>query len=740
MKEVNILLTSLSNQGDRKSHRYFYFQIDGTMRYCDGLSVAEAGAKYILSQVPIQQIIVLGAGRTYDEGEEMKPLVLKEWSDFKSDDTTNLSEYSFFQYRIAQYLDGLDLEAVDVLEDMDEKRKQELLDAFQKFADTELAELPNYRPDRFFHMLAQDPELFKKLSATIRFDQKELLWIKRALYTQLSDGMKLAPREDSEQLTITFIPTAKAQTTNYVPAQNVSQIVKVLNDIDADVLNVYMDMQGLASTEGYTILAVLSMLSQDHNNPITIREIITSHYDAIDFASPIDNSEMKRYDINLLISGMSAFVRYGKVDDVQAYWDSRGIKNEHIEYLLYAMRRVDEGISLCNIEDLEYGLNMLRDVFRNTPKEELPEVESNIFRILETSIRNDYGLLLEGDQLDELELVKWSFHKKFYQQCLTIIESRMPADFFKFGIFFYGNNEESKLRFLEEVNQLYWESHPKDRWNFSDLAHYFIKYYGRQQMDRKANTKDRQKDYTEFRITELTEGKTPLVKAYTRLGDRLDLLENVLYSYYRLGDIRNTINHALETKRDLGVVDIHAENENLALLVEGVNAFIVAYSAVREYLASLPQDSLEPVVEITQAELKEYTASHKLNPGGGNFGHSGGFRRNDRNFRNGDHRSAKDSDRAKEGDQKPAEKKEGEAAGAEGANTEKRSFNSSASSGYRRSSYHGSGGYRGNNYHSNNGGGNRRSYSGNYRNKEQSITVSRDGGGKHVRITIDIEG
>ena len=116
-KESNILLTSLSNQYDRLSHRYFYFTQNGETQFCDGLSVAEAGAKYLLSNVPIDEIIVLGNGRTYDKGQEMVPLVLKEWSDFNSDDTSALSEYSFFQYRIAQFLDGLDLEAVDVLED-----------------------------------------------------------------------------------------------------------------------------------------------------------------------------------------------------------------------------------------------------------------------------------------------------------------------------------------------------------------------------------------------------------------------------------------------------------------------------------------------------------------------------------------------------------------------------------------------------------------------------------------------
>lgn len=645
--EKSILITSLSNQGDRKSHRYFYFEESGAIRYCDGLSVGEAGAKYILSHVDIDEIIVLGAGLTYEKGEEMKPLILREWSDFDTENPGNLSEYSFFQYRIAQFLDGLDLEAVDVLEEMDEDVKNELLAKFQKFGD-EISGTSGYRPDRVFHMIAQDSEIRKQFFKYFpNLPSRDLLWLKRVIYTQLSDQMKLSTREDNTDIRVCFIPTGKDQTTNHVPAQNVSQIVSVLNNIEADVLNVYLDMQGLDSAEGYTFLAVLSMLSQDPNNHIQIREIITSHYRSAGFANPIDNDEMKRYDINLLVSGMSAFVRYGKVDEVETYWESRGIQNDHIELLLYAMRRVDEGISLCNISDLEFGINLLKDVFRNTPREELPDVESNIFRILEETIRMDYGPLLEGDELDELELVKWSLRKKFYQQCLTIIESRLPTDYLKKGILYYAKDEESKQKYLEELNGLYWDYAPKDRWNFNDLAHYFIKYYGRAQFKPNPSSKDRQKDFTAYRVSSLEEGKTALHTSYTRLGDRLDLLEKALYQYYRLGDIRNQINHAEDTPGNSNRIDVHSKNANLTLLLDGVNAFIAAYEEALNYLKTLQDDYT--YIEITQDELKEYTSTHKI------FKEGGGRRNNYRSNNRRNDRRRDGEQRLPEGEMKPAE-------------------------------------------------------------------------------------
>ena len=115
--EKNLLLTSLSTNGDRKTHHYFYYKDKAGYRYCDGLSVAEAGAKYILSEVPLDEIIVLGAENTFQSGEENNRIVLREYSDFVAD-TDMMSEYCFFQYRISQFLDNLDLESIDVLNEL----------------------------------------------------------------------------------------------------------------------------------------------------------------------------------------------------------------------------------------------------------------------------------------------------------------------------------------------------------------------------------------------------------------------------------------------------------------------------------------------------------------------------------------------------------------------------------------------------------------------------------------------
>ena len=612
--EKNLLLTSLSTNGDRKTHQYFYYEDKGTYRYCDGLSVAEAGTKYILSEVPLDEIIVLGPQNTFASGEENKRIVLREYSDFDSN-TDRMSEYCFFQYRISQFLDDLDLESIDVLDEISPERAAILVGRFQELKSI-FSGIPGFRPDRAFHLIAQDPVLFEKLKEyTKDLNKKELLWLKRYIYIQLSANLKLSVREDNEDILICFIPTDRtAEGKPSIAADNVGQIVKKISEIEADVVNLYIDMQGLETTEGYTILAVLSMLSSDKNNKIHIKEIITSHLRPIEFAGVIDNREMERYDINNLVSGMSAFIRYGKVDEVQSYWDRRGIQDEHVDLLLYAMRRVDEGISLCNISNLEFGIKLLKEVITSTVKEEMPEVVSNIFRILEDTIRLDYGTLLEGDTLDELELVKWAMRKKFYQQSLTIIESRMPKDMMERGIFYYADSAETKQAYLEELNRLYWSYLPKDRWNFNDLPHFFIKYYGRNQIDRrKKRDNDKQKNFTMYRIESLDGQAENILKGYSVLNEDREVLLDVLYTYYALGEIRNHINHAEDQKEDVKQIDIHAQTENIKLLTDGVTRFVTAYEKGRARALELHPEPAE-TWQISQEELTAYTSTHKIFP------------------------------------------------------------------------------------------------------------------------------
>ena len=624
MKQRSILLTSLGNLGDRLSHRYFYFRDGENLCFCDGIGVAEAGTKYVLSQVPIDEIVVLGSGASYVEGEANTSLVLRDWVDFDTEDIYKLSEYSFFRYRILQYLDGLDLEGSDVIYSLDPAEVGRLTEVYRRFVDEATAGKSMLRRDRMFAYLAQEPSFLELLKKTADpMDEKEFSWLKHYAYMDLNDSLRLHPLASNADLEICFIPT-NSGTEAGKPLENVLQIVRAIERDEEEQVNLYVDMQGLEPSDGFTMLSILSMLSDENHTRFNIRQIITTHYNPAAFANPIDSEAMTRYEISLLVAGMNAFLRYGKVEMVMDYWRSREIENKHIEQLLFAMQRVDEGISLCNTQDLEFGISLLREIFKETPSEALPELESNIFTIIESGIRRDYGALLEGDTLDAMELVKWAYRKKFYQQALTIIESRIPSDFVRHGILFYAVDEASRLEFLESVNKNYWKENPKNRWQYRELDHYYIKNYGRNSY-RPGRGADKDLDFARYRIKALDlpeEGREPAIaRAYSLLDDNRPLLEEVLYAYYSLGRTRNIINHAGDRRAfgsaaDLELLDTSQPNPNMQVMTGSIEHFIDIFGRALEAIEkrkAKTADCPAPLL-IADSEFQAYSGSHKIDP------------------------------------------------------------------------------------------------------------------------------
>jgi len=64
---------------------------------------------------------------------------------------------------------------------------------------------------------------------------------------------------------------------------------------------------------------------------------------------------------------------------------------------------------------------------------------------------------LEGESIDFTELVKWCYRKKFYQQTLTIVESRAPEVFVNKGIFYYSEGDDDHDRVVRILGDLFYD-------------------------------------------------------------------------------------------------------------------------------------------------------------------------------------------------------------------------------------------------------------------------------------------
>ena len=65
--------------------------------------------------------------------------------------------------------------------------------------------------------------------------------------------------------------------------------------------------------------------------------------------------------------------------------------------------------------------------------------QDSLLELFIKNIRMDYGVLLKEDH-DVIDEIQWCLTKGYLQQALTLIESKMPEELFKKGIFSYDEN------------------------------------------------------------------------------------------------------------------------------------------------------------------------------------------------------------------------------------------------------------------------------------------------------------
>ena len=612
MREKNILLTTLGHfLLDRQTHGYFYFDNGREKMYCDAISIPEAGAKYILAREHIDEIIVIGDGATCEPGDEIRPIPLSDLNDYSANDINEMSEYAFFRYRLSQYRDNIDLEGLDVLESgasIEKARGEELAGRYSDFCDALKKLHPEYQTGMEFCYLSEDKSLVDLLYQKMgSLSDLEVRWLKRYAYTAMSKDRKLRPLDSNTALTVSFIPTELGESGNI---ENIPAIVRKISlDVDCKV-NLYMDMQSMGSSNGFILISLLSTLSKDENRKLSVREIITTQYDGAMLANPIDNSDKKRYDISSFISGINAFVEYGKVSIIREYWESCGIACDRVDSMLQGMSYVDAGISLCNIDTLEMGVKKLRDVFSTPTPENLPQLEADLFAVLEQTIRDDYGKLLETENgaVSMIELARWSYRKRFYQQTLTVIESRVPDEMAAQGLLYYAKDEDSKKAAVKALKIAWLGVAPYMRWQFEDMEHYFIKTYNRGAMDSVRPGSEKDKVYAHCRALSLTqapEENMGFMRAYSMIDDKPELLEKLLLTYYETSKVRNKLNHSASVQLSQGASDDPYHIELLESVKNSITRFFDVYQEALDAASEkVKTDGKPEILKVTLEDLK----------------------------------------------------------------------------------------------------------------------------------------
>ena len=143
-----------------------------------------------------------------------------------------------------------------------------------------------------------------------------------------------------------------------------------------------------------------------------------------------------------------------------------------------------------------------------------------------------------------IELIKWAYRHQLYQQVLTLIESHAPTNLVNSGIFFYCDDEARKDEVTNILALQRLELKPYEYYKMDDIDHYFIKNYDRAGVRLNGSKgEDRTLAYAVLRAQSIESRDPAKICGHTACGS-IDTVQNVLYAYYHLGDVRNKISHA----------------------------------------------------------------------------------------------------------------------------------------------------------------------------------------------------
>ncbi len=281
----------------------------------------------------------------------------------------------------------------------------------------------------------------------------ETQYAKYVIFSLFDENHHLVPKQEN---TTHAIPMHFIKETDEESRDNLLEIVNSLYDNSGEPIHLYIDMQGGDRTSGYVRNAVLSILTNQTTNPVSIEKIVATKFTPSIWFNEIVE-ETSRYKIIDLASGMNAFIRYGKADIIQSYCEAVGIPNHSpFRKLVNCMIQIDDAISLCDMAELTQSIKNLQLFFSSQENMTYNDEFSNIYQVLLDGIRLDYGKLLDNsEELNLIELIKWSLRKGFIQQALTLIEDKMPSFYFKKNWISHELSPEHTTDFLNVLEPSY---------------------------------------------------------------------------------------------------------------------------------------------------------------------------------------------------------------------------------------------------------------------------------------------
>lgn len=148
----------------------------------------------------------------------------------------------------------------------------------------------------------------------------------------------------------------------------------------------------------------------------------------------------KTYD---LVSAMTEFKLYGKGKGLKNFFKED--KDPETQEILALIDKLSKAISLCNMSAFDSALDEMKQLNEKIKYNKI-SVGSQLRLVLQDIMEN-YSELLDDDKSSPFDIVQWCINKDYYQQAITIIESKMPDMLVDCGFLHY--DPEDNVTYLK---------------------------------------------------------------------------------------------------------------------------------------------------------------------------------------------------------------------------------------------------------------------------------------------------
>lgn len=193
-------------------------------------------------------------------------------------------------------------------------------------------------------------------------------------------------------------------------------------------LNIYVDIHGGLRADQEILNTSLSLLQMEgipiNQKNIYTLEVTSQSSNAVNLIQPAGEV----MNIMNFAYGIHESITYGQTKSLQGL----NYENPSEHNTLENMRTIAEGIQLCDVKKFENGLTSLNDSLKNLDQES----EKGYLTLFKDLIHDNYGDILlcsNPSNPNTIQKIQWCMDKGFFQQALTILESKMPTEIIKNG-------------------------------------------------------------------------------------------------------------------------------------------------------------------------------------------------------------------------------------------------------------------------------------------------------------------